>query len=152
MRRWLTEETIGHYFRLAGDAKTADRERLAERERFWTGRLARIDDAWLLAGPQARVVFGGRLAHGRLGGCRPDQAALLLRIGGLTILEASHAAAETVWFAGNGFAPALFRPATDIYWLGSLNRCADYSSAFNHKNNDSWQTRLGTFLEQRSAH
>lgn len=31
MCRWLTEETVVRYFRLAGEAKTANRKRLMER-------------------------------------------------------------------------------------------------------------------------
>jgi len=113
-------------------------------------RLQQIGDAWLLAGPQGRAALATtQLAHGRLGGCRPDQAALLLRVGGLTLLEASHEAAETVWRADNPFAPQLFRPADAIYWLGSLSCCSDYSSIFNYKGGEGWQARLGAFLDQR---
>jgi hypothetical protein len=149
MRRWLNDETVACYFRLARQTKDADRARLAERETFWRARLSQIEGAWLVAGPQGCAALAPtRLAHGRLGGCRPDQAVLLLRVGGLTILESCHEAAEAVWLARNAFAPKLFRPTDAIYWIGSLNRCSDYSSLFNQKSGEDWQTRLGSFLDQ----
>ncbi len=149
MCRWLTEETIASYFRLAGQAKSADRERLAERKEFWTSCLGQIDEAWLLGGLRVSAGLGpDQPAHGSLGGCRPDQSALLLRIGGMTILESSHEASERVWLPGNKLAPPLYRGADQPYWPAVLAGAADFSSAYSREGNDTWQERLARFIER----
>lgn len=152
MRRWLTEETVIAYFASVRRAKAVDRDRLAEREQFWLANLGHVDDAWLLAGPANRSSTAiERLARGRLGGCRPDQVALLLKIGRLTILEASHEKSEIVWLDTNSFAPPLFRSEHEIYWLGALSRSADFSSAFGQRDNSTWQERLTRFIALHTA-
>jgi hypothetical protein len=151
MHRWLTEAAVADYFQLAARVKSADKPQRAERRQFWMDRLAQIDDAWLLTSPSAKAVLPDQPAHGRLGGCRPDHVALLLRVGDIIVLEASDATSETAWLAGNPFAPRLFRAADEIYWLGALTRSPDYSSAFGHQDGGTWQQRLAAFLDQRHA-
>ena len=147
MRRWLTAESLAAYFRVARQARAADAKRLRERERFWSANFDRVDGAWLLVAPGSRPGAGmERLARGRLGGCLPDQAALLLKLGGLTILEAGAEESEIVWRAGNPFAPRMFEGGDRIYWPGSLTRGADFSSAFDHNDGSSWQERLARFI------
>jgi len=92
-----------------------------------------------------------RLAHGRLGGCQPDQVALLLRLGGLTILEASNDKSENVWRAGSPFAPRMFESDDKVHWPGTLTRGADFSSAFDHNDGSTWQERLARFITLQSA-
>jgi hypothetical protein len=86
------------------------------------------------------------LAHGRLGGFKPDHAALLLRVGELTILESSHESSEAIWLPGNPLAPALYRPASEIYWPRTLSNSPDYSSAYSAAGSYNWQERLATFF------
>jgi hypothetical protein len=150
MRRWLMEKTIASYFRLAAQSKTADRARLIERQEFWLSRIDQIDGAWLLAGPQSVAALGAgpQLAHGRLGGFKPDHAALLLRVGELTVLESSHESSEAIWLQGNPFAPALYRPASEIYWPRTLSNSPDYSSAYSASGSYNWQERLASFFDR----
>lgn len=148
--RWLTEQTVASYFRLARQTKSADRERLAEREYFWLNRLDQIDDAWLLGSPRGVAALGpDQPAHGGLAGCRPDRSALLLRIGGMTVLESSHAASESVWLPGNSLAPTLYRGADRPFWPAALASGADFSSAYSREGSDAWQERLGEFIERQ---
>ncbi len=144
MRRWLTEQTVAAYFRLAGQAKSADRERLSARREFWMSRLGQIDDAWLVGGRQSIAALGpDQPAHGILTGYRPDQAALLLRISGMTVLELSHEASESIWLPGNKLAPPLYRGTDEPYWPAALVGGADFSSAYGK---GSWQERLARFI------
>jgi hypothetical protein len=146
MCRWLTEETVADYFRLAGQAKSANRERLSARKEFWMSRLGQIDDAWLLAGRQSIAALGpDQPAHGVLAGYRPDQTALLLRVSGMTVLESSHEASESIWLAGNRLAPPLYCGEGEPYWPAALVGGADFSSAFG-KGKGSWQERLARFI------
>jgi hypothetical protein len=152
MRRWLTEQSIAAYFRLARQTTSADRDQLAEREEFWRSQLERIDDAWLLAGRRCIATLGpDQPAHGSLTGCRPDQSALLLRVGGTTVLESSDAASESAWLPGNPLASPLYRPADQPYWPAALASGADFSSAYSRKGNDTWQERLAEFIGRASS-
>lgn len=148
MHRWLIEETAAAYFRLASRSRLVERKRLAERQRFWLSRLNEIDGAWLLTGAHAATgVDAGELAYGRLGG-RPDQVALLLRVGNFTVLEMAHDASERIWRAGNLLAPSLYQPPDHIYWPGSLAQGVDFSSAYGDDGRLTWQERLAAFLER----
>jgi hypothetical protein len=130
MRQWLTRESVAAYFRLARQARAADAQRLREREKFWSSNFPSVDDAWLLTASGSRPGMAiERLARGRLGGCLPNQVAVLLKIRGLTVLESSHDQSEIVWLEGNPLAPRLFQN-DQIYWLGSLASGADFSSGF----------------------
>jgi hypothetical protein len=150
MHRWLTEQTITDYFRLVSRAKTLDPTRLAERQAFWMRHLDGIDDAWLLTSARNAAFFGtNQPAHGTLGGCRPDRSALLLCVSGLTILESSHEENESVWLPGNAHAPSLYRRADQPYWMAALSRSPDFSSAYNQKDNDTWQERLAQFVARQ---
>ncbi len=152
MRRWLTEQTVAIYFRLAGQTKSANREQLAEREEFWLSRIEQIDDAWLLGGLRGAALLGPeRPARGSLSGCRPDQSGLLLSVGGMTILELSHEASESVWLSGNPLAPPLYRRADQPYFPAALASGADFSSAYSRACDDNWQERLARFIERHGG-
>jgi hypothetical protein len=153
MRRWLTEHTIAAYFRLARQASSADRKRLAEREEFWMACIDQIDETWLLGNSRNIAALGlGHLAHGGLTAVRVNQAALLMRIGGLTVLEASDRASENVWLHGNALAPALYRGVDQPYLPAALANGADFSSAYNSRQgNDPWQRRLAEFIARHSG-
>jgi len=147
MRRWATEASVTLYFRLLAKTGSVDRAALAERAQFWRSRLRQIDDAWLVCGPRHGAVLGpDHPAHGILAGCRPDQSALILRLGPLTIVEASHAASESIWLAGNPFAPRSYQPPEQPYWPAALAKGADFASAAGTKGGRSWQERLADFI------
>ncbi|HVA11993.1 MAG TPA: EH signature domain-containing protein [Stellaceae bacterium] len=152
MRRWLTERSIENYFQLAGRTKSADRARLAECREFWLSRRDQLDGAWLLGSVHSVAKLGpDQPAYGRLSGCRPDQAGLLLRIGGATVLQSSEAASESVWLPGNPLAPPLYRCADQAYWPAALARGADFSPAYCQKGNDTGQERLARFIDRQYA-
>jgi hypothetical protein len=147
MRRWATEASVTLYFQLLARTPSVDRAALAERAQFWRSRLGQIDDAWLVCGPRHRAALGpDQPAHGALAGCRPDQSALILRLGPLTIVEASHAASESIWLAGNPFAPRSYQPPEQPYWPAALAKSADFASAVGTKGGRSWQERLADFV------
>jgi hypothetical protein len=151
MRRWLVEESMTAYFRLAAQSKSVDHARLTERTEFWLANLGVIDDAWLLCSGRGMTLLDqDHPAHGTLGGCAPDRTAILIRIGDLIILESSHEAHESIWFAGNSLAPALYRPTEQPYWANALMKSPDFSSAFNQKDNYTWQERLARFIERKT--
>ena len=147
MRRWATEASVTLYFHLLAKTGSVDRAALAERAQFWRSRLRQIDDAWLVCGPRHGAVLGpDHPAHGALAGCRPDQSALILRLGPLTIVEASHAASESIWLAGNPFAPRSYQPPEQPYWPAALAKGADFASAVGTKGGRSWQERLADYI------
>lgn len=149
MHRWLNEETVAAYFRLARRAKSAERARLAERQAFWMSRLATVDGAWLLTAAHD-TASADQIARGRLGG-RPDQVALLLRVGNLTVLEIVHESSERIWRAGNPLAPQLYQGPDHIYWPAALAQGVDFSSAYGAESPLAWQVRLAGFLDRENA-
>ena len=95
----------------------------AERRRFWTAYLKAnlISEAWVVFGADGArradqasrrledkgLSMFGRLASG--GGRTSEHAALVMRIGDLTIVEWSHNGKWNIWKRADRSAPALFR-------------------------------------------
>lgn len=144
MRAWLIEAAVAAYFQLADRARSADRLERGERKEFWTTHLDHIDDAWLLSG-RSDAAGADQPAHGLLVGCRAGQAALLLRVGGAIILEATDAPSERVWYCSNPLAPMLYRGTAEPYWPAAFASGFDFCSAHG-KGHESWQKRLARFI------
>jgi len=151
MRLWLIEATIEHFFRLAAASGRDEPQALRLRRQFWLSYLDRIEDALLIGGSQAVAAQGiGKLGHGRLVGAKADHAALILKIGGLTIVELSHSSRELLWLPGNELAPRIRHRANEYYLPAALATGADYSSAFSSDDDDDWQTRLSAYIERHA--
>lgn len=149
LRRWLVKETLDLFFELI-DATARDDHWQARKE-FWTGYLAKdlIDDAWLILGTQARAL--GRAEIGRVGstwallrGAASDQSALLLRIGGATVLEWSHSGAIRCWVAGDGRAPQLYRPR---YSGGTLRADCDWRT----RHSRGWEVEVRNWIGRETG-
>ncbi|HKT20131.1 MAG TPA: EH signature domain-containing protein [Stellaceae bacterium] len=152
MRLWLTEATIEHFFKLAAAAGREEPQQLRLRRQFWMSYLDRIEDALLVGGSQAVAAPGiGKLGHGTLIGAKPDHAALILKIGGLTIVELSHSSRELLWLPGNELAPRIRHRANEYYLPAALSTGADFSSAFSSDDDDDWQGRLGAFIARHAS-
>ena len=54
------------------------------------------------------------------------ESALVLRVGGMTVLESSHEASERVWLAGNPLAPPLYRRTDQPCLLAALVSGVDF--------------------------
>lgn len=151
MRDWLKAKTIAAFFRLADRKKGDHRAQAGMREGFWMSYLDRIDDAWLVAETQSVATLGTtKLGYGRMIGSRPGDCALLLRIGGMTIVETSHSASEHVWLAGNRLAPPLYQERDNSYHLAILTSGADFSSGYSCSSGRDWRERLNEFIAKHS--
>ena len=152
MRRWLSEATIEGFFGLAAAAERDAPEQLRLRRRFWLSYLGRIEDALVVGGSEAIARLGlSHLGHGRLIGAKPDHAALILRIGGLTIVETSHSSREHLWLPGNELAPRIRHRGNEFYLPAGLSTGADFSSAFSRDEEDDWQGRLADFIARHAS-
>jgi hypothetical protein len=152
LRDWLKAKTIASFFRLADRQHGATRSQARLRQEFWMSYIDRIDDAWLAAeGQSAAGLSAAKLGHGRLVGCRPGRCALLLRIGGMTIVEDSEAQNERVWLAGNRLAPPLYRQREDLYRPAMLASGADFSSSYSCNDGRAWQERLHGFIARHGG-
>lgn len=152
MRAWLKEKTIAAFFRLTADRKSDGGAQARVRHAFWTPYIDRIDEVWLVAGAQCIAALDApKLGYGRLVGCRPDNCALILKIGGLTIVESSHAENERVWLAGNELAPPLYEPLSRAYCPAMLTTGADFSSGYGSQDGGRWQERLHGFIERHTG-
>jgi len=120
--RWLTKASVDQFF----DIVTQSTDRLdmwKERRRFWTRYLDAnlIQAAWVVFGDRGAslarqaahntgdkgLVKFGRLGSG--GGRTPEHAALMMRIGDLTIVDWSHNGRWNIWPKEAKKHPDLFR-------------------------------------------
>lgn len=149
---WLNVEAVVAFFRIAEQAKAEHALRWRERKKFWLSYIDHIDDAWLIAGSQSSaLVKGENRGYGRLVGCRPHHAALLLKIKGMTIVETSDGEHERVWLAGNEQAPPRYHGGRQSYSAAALTTGADFSSGYSRDDAGAWQRRLGAFIERHTG-
>ncbi len=152
MSLWLKETTIDCFFKIAAQARRDEPEQLRLRRQFWLSYLDHIDDALLIGGSQCIAGLGvEKLGHGRLVGARPDHGALLLKIGGMTIVETSHSNREHVWLPGNELAPRIHHRANEYYLPAGLSTGADFCSGYSCDEADEWQERLHGFITRHTG-
>lgn len=129
--RWLTKASVEQFFDIV--AESTDRPDMwAQRRKFWEAYLNAnlISAAWVAFGadgawraeqaaarnPDSGLSMFGRLASG--GGRTAEHAALIMKIGDMTIVEWSHNGRWNMWKLGDKGHPALFR--------NNKRRLADY--------------------------
>jgi len=121
--RWLTRAAVEQFFDIVSETMTDRPDMWAERRAFWTKylRADRINQAWVaFGGDGARradraarltsdksLTMFGRLASG--GGRSAQHAALIMRIGDLTVVDWSHNGKWNIWRKGDPHHPILFR-------------------------------------------
>ncbi|WP_374571940.1 EH signature domain-containing protein [Phenylobacterium sp.] len=120
--RWLTKASVEQFFDIV--AETTDRPDMwAERREFWERYLHAdhisaawvafgADGAWRAEQAASRSNDTGLSMFGRLasGGSRTaEHAALIMKIGDLTVVEWSHNGRWNMWRHGDRGHPALFR-------------------------------------------
>ncbi len=133
--RWLTRASVEQFFDIVSETMTDRPDMWAERRKFWTDylRADMISAAWVAFGSDgarradraATLTRGSGLSmFGRLsaGSGRSSQhAALIMRIGDLTIVDWSHSGSWNIWTRGAPHHPELFRHNT--------RRFSDYAPA-----------------------
>ena len=120
--RWLTKASVEQFFDIV--AQTTDRPDMwAQRRKFWEAYLKAdmISAAWVAFGADgarraelaaaqsgdAGLSMFGRLGAG--GGRTSEHAALIMRIGDLTVVEWSHNGRWNIWRKSDRNHPELFR-------------------------------------------
>ena len=120
--RWLTQTSVRQFFDIVNE--TTDRPDMwAARRKFWTKYLdaGLIGEAWVAFGSDGArradraatntndksLGMFGRLSSG--GGRSPQHAALIMKMGDLTIVEWSHNGKWNIWRLGDKGHPTLFR-------------------------------------------
>lgn len=121
--RWLTQASVRQFFDIVSQTMTDRPDMWAERRKFWTQYLdaEMISAAWVAFGSDGAslatraasrtndksLAMFGRLGSG--GGRSPQHAALIMRIGDLTIAEWSHSGKWNIWTSKDKRHPDLFR-------------------------------------------
>jgi hypothetical protein len=121
--RWLTKASVEQFFDIVNETMTLRPDMWKERRAFWTDYLKAdmISAAWVAFGAdgahraaraaRANADVGlsmfGRLSSG--GGRSPEHAALIMKIGDLTVVEWSHNGRCNIWRRGDAAIPKLFR-------------------------------------------
>ena len=159
LMRWLTKASVYQFFDIVD--RVADRHMWSYRRAFWTAYLKAgyIDQAWVVFGSngerlarQAATTSGdkGLLYFGKLetgGGRGPDHAALVMKIGDLTIAEWSHNGKYNIWRRRQKGAPKLF---LDRYHPDELRHAPIDGS---HTSNDhfGWQQAVARIIRDETG-
>lgn len=163
LMRWLTRASVLQFLDIV-DRLMPDRGAKlmwAYRRAFWMsyllgdGSAPSIDAAWVAFGDEgARMALRAAresddrsfAAFGRQYDKSGQHAALILKMGDLTIVDWSHNAKYQVWGRHDNNAPELFRP---IYSSGSLY-CAPIQETHASPSSFYWQKRLAQIIEGRT--
>jgi len=162
LMRWLTRASVLQFLDIV-DRLMPDQEAKkmwAYRRAFWMsyllgdGTAPSIEAAWVAFGyagaklaDRASRESGDRSfeAFGRQHDKSDQHAALILKIGDLTIVDWSHNAKYQVWRKGDRGIPELFKPS---YSVGSLY-CAPIQEAHASPASFFWQKQLAGIIENK---
>ena len=124
--RWLTKMSVEQFFDIVSETMTDRPDMWRERRKFWTEYLKAdlISAAWVAFGADgaaraSRAAYQtdnpglklfGRISSGS--GRTAEHAALIMRIGDLTIVDWSHNGRWNIWPKGSSNVPELFRTNT----------------------------------------
>lgn len=161
--RWLTRASVLQFLDIVDRSlREADAKRMwSYRRAFWTSYLMgtgggpQMDAAWVAFGDdgarlanQAARESGDRsfTSFGRQEDKSSQHAALIVRIGDLTIVDWSHSAKYNVWQAGDRGRPELFKQR---YRLGELYS-APLQESHSAPANYTWQKKLARIIEGRT--
>ena len=161
--RWLTQASVKQFFDIVGQTMTDRPDMWAERRKFWTQYLDAdmISAAWVAFGSDGASLANraatrandkslsmfGRLASGA--GRSSQHAALIMRIGDLTIVEWSHNGKWNIWGPKDKNPPVLFRQNArhlpDYYPLELMN--APTSSSHM----SGWQYKIAQVIRNQTG-
>lgn len=162
LMRWLTRASVLQFLDIVDRLMPDHAAKLmwSYRRAFWMsyllsdGNAPGIDAAWVAFGDegarlakQAARVSGDRSfsAFGRQNDKSGQHAALILKMGDLTIVDWSHSAKYQVWKRGQSGAPELFQPS---YRYGALYN-APLQDSHSSPRTYTWQRRLAQIIEGR---
>lgn len=163
LMRWLTRASVFQFFDIVDRSLASDpagRTMWAYRRKFWTAYLLgeegapQIEQAWVAFGADGAQLArraaresneAGLAAFGAQEDKSSVHAALIMRIGDMTIVDWSHNAKCNFWRKGSGRAPELYKAR---YPKGTL-----YSAIEQHSHSApssySWQKTFAGIIEGR---
>lgn len=149
--RWLTSESLDAFFNLIGAA--AKEEHWKYRQKFWLAYHEKgvIDQAWVVLGPEAEdhapTNLKSRGGFGRV--TDPPERShsyIMMTIGDVTIVEASHNGACHLWASGDRgeTVPSLFHSTYQMREIRRRRREQDNRRVFFHHASDAyvWQRNI----------
>jgi hypothetical protein len=158
LRRWLNKISFKHFFEFVD--QTALGRQWDYRRAFWSAWLdaGHVTDAWVAFGTQAARLARrkGQQAHEDSllqfgitsgGGRTPQQSALLLQIGNLTISDWSHNGRYNLWRTRDTRAPKLYRSLYDGYDLQSESWYGSHTSAYRF----GWQKTVAGIIREETG-
>lgn len=161
--RWLTQASVRQFFDIVSETMTDRPDMWAERRKFWTRYLDAdlISAAWVAFGSDGAtradraasrtndksLSMFGRLSSGA--GRSSQHAALIMRIGDLTIAEWSHSGKYNIWTRADKGHPTLFKHNT--------RRWPDYEPAelmyapISGAHMSGWQYRVAQIIRDHTG-
>ncbi|MDP1598723.1 EH signature domain-containing protein [Phenylobacterium sp.] len=161
--RWLTKASVEQFFDIVSETMTDRPDMWEQRRKFWTAYLKAdmISAAWVAFGADGalrasqaarRSSDSGLSMFGRLssgGGRSSEHAALIMRIGDLTVVEWSHNGRWNIWRRSDSGAPGLFRH--------NSRGLPDYAppdlmnAPMNGTHQGSWEWKLAETIRQETG-
>ena len=160
IKKWLTRVALKEFINVVSQTANQD---WVYRRNFWEAYLNRavIDEAWVAFAPQAlslaRHAFENNTGFAQLltasGNIQHNHSALIMKIGGLTIVDWSHTPGGCrIWREGNLKAPKLYEPK---YNKKDLQKVQNASSDFNTSHANSagkhWQNKVARYIAEHTG-
>lgn len=161
--RWLTQASVRQFFDIVDQTMTVRPDMWAERRKFWTQYLDAdlISAAWVAFGSDGAALARRAAARtndkslsmfGKLASDpnrSAQHAALIMRIGDLTIVEWSHNGKWNIWSAHDKLQPALFRHSTGLYPDYDPSELMNAPTAGPHMSR--WQHRVAQIIRDQTG-
>ena len=150
---WLSRKTLEVFFRIIDHLNTDTPHQWPYRKRFWESFLPRISRAWLLCGKNARSI--AELAGVRSGtiggiGVLSDHCALMIQIGGVTVIEMNKNASALFYETGNPKTPRFYE--TDRpYDRSAMIHGSDTRLRHDGSETGRWQENFAQFIADRTG-
>ena len=162
---WLVEDALEDFFRLFSYVAEFDEDikrHWKYREAFWKAYLDKghIDQAWVVLGHRMdkKAIEMLSLAPENYGkfdhtkGVKPNQAALVMKIGGSVVTDWNFDGSFRVWSRSRveqGTAPAPYKKAYQSKQTLMMN--ADFTGGHHGSDHYSWQKKLSEYLTDKTG-
>ena len=158
--RWMNAASVRQFFDIVTDTMRTDDERRMwkYRRKFWTSYLDEVRDAWVVFGPDAERLARRRahetgddsfrkFARFSSSGAQSTHAALLLKIGDLTIVEWSHSGKCRIWSSSTGVAPKAYEDDYPVFEL----RNGEWETSHHGNERYSWQFKVASKIRAHTG-
>jgi hypothetical protein len=153
---WLSKKTLEVFFHIIDHLRSDAPHQWPYRKRFWEryltprGGKSRISRAWLLCGRDARLIAErANVRYGTIAGTgiQADHCALMMQIGGMTVIEMNKNASALFFTPGNPDTPRFYETRRPYDRNALMHGC---SERLGHHGSEGgrWQAKFAEYIEE----